>query len=768
MARPSSSITPTLALAGLSAATALALTRVFVSGGWLLAALAAAIAPALLVWFARRRGWSTRRTVASIVGGGALLVVWVMAPNTTWNGVPTASTVREILSALGDSPETLRSAKVPVDASSVALFLAITALWVTGAVAAWLALRLDATVGAIVPSLVLFVVVSAIGKGPWLWTAVIYAAAACLFVLAQEEHLLEASRSWFHVRGSHRHTVVRGGIAALLCAVAAGAILAPQLPGAGAEPWFDYRDFGDGDSSKLTIVSPLVDIRASLLDQENTEVFRVRAERGVYWRMIALEDFDGRIWGLSDDSAPANEVLRRQSVPVTTRDLVQVYRLTSLGGKLLPAAYAPINVEAASARVLPESSTLVRDEIEPNFTYRVLSQYPDPTIQELRAATVPDGDGLDELTELPEDFPDRVRDLVAEVTADAPTPYDKLVAWQNYLRDPANFEYRLDVAPGHSSSDIERFLFETRAGYCEQFAGTFAAGARTLGLPTRVAVGFTPGTPDPATGDRVVTAREMHAWPEVYLGGAGWTMFEPTPGRFDPSPNDATGTGDDAPSNPGQTTDTTTPTTTPVPTTTADGDPIRDPRDALAQVSAQAPDSSDDGPTPMLRRAADVLFLDHPARSLGILVLAAIVLSLVGAAGVVTIKAWRKRKRRTATDTRARVEGAWDETTDRLVEAGISPDDALTPTEFALRRAAAQGAGSAGGALVQLAHLVTEAMYSPDVPSDDAAGQAWEHADEIDRSLRRSSPLGTRVRRRVDWRVLRDGDRGRDRELERV
>jgi hypothetical protein len=222
----------------------------------------------------------------------------------------------------------------------------------------------------------------------------------------------------------------------------------------------------------------------------------------------------------------------------------------------------------------------------------------------------------------------------------------------------------------------------------------------------------------------------VHAWPEVYLDGAGWTMFEPTPGRFDPSPNNATGTGDDAPSDPGQTTDSTTPTTTPVPTTAAGGDGARDPRDALAQVSAQAPES-DDTRTPMLRRAADVLFLDHPARSLGILLVAAMMLSLVGAAGVVVVKAWRRRKRRTASDARARVEGAWVETTDRLVEAGISTDAALTPTEFALRRAAAQGAGSAGGALVQLAHLVTEAMYSPDMPSDDSAGRAWDHADEI-------------------------------------
>jgi hypothetical protein len=57
-----------------------------------------------------------------------------------------------------------------------------------------------------------------------------------------------------------------------------------------------------------------------------------------------------------------------------------------------------------------------------------------------------------------------------------------------------------------------------------------AAMARTLGIPARVAVGFTPGSPQ-ADGSMSVGLRDAHAWPEVYFEGVGWTRFEPTPTR---------------------------------------------------------------------------------------------------------------------------------------------------------------------------------------------------------------------------------------------
>ena len=53
-------------------------------------------------------------------------------------------------------------------------------------------------------------------------------------------------------------------------------------------------------------------------------------------------------------------------------------------------------------------------------------------------------------------------------------------------------------------------------GYCEQFAGTIAAMARRLGIPARVAVGFTPGDATRATAELYhVQGENAHAWPEL-------------------------------------------------------------------------------------------------------------------------------------------------------------------------------------------------------------------------------------------------------------
>jgi transglutaminase-like putative cysteine protease len=760
MARSADSPGSTLALACLSAAAALALTRVFEAGSWRVALLAVAVSPHGLLWLVQRRGWSGHTTLAAAVVGGVFATVWIVFPATTWNGLPTADTLGRLLDALRDAPETLRAARVPVAASGTGLFLAVTATWSAAALAHWLATRLEATVAALVPTLTLYVVVSALGKGPWVWTAVVYALAAGAFLALQHEQLLARRRASFHSAGGHGGILIAAtAVTATLVAVAVGALVAPQLPGAGSEPWFDYREFGEGDGDgRLTIISPLVDIRSSLLQQDPAELFRVRADRGAYWRLIALEDFDGRIWGLSDDSAPANEALQRLALPITTIDLEQEVRITRLGGQLLPAAYAPVRITAGGARVLPATATIVREVVEPGLTYRVTSQYPAPTAAELDAAGATVPAGAASLAELPGDFPDRVADLAARVTEGAGSPYRRLLALQAFFRDPANFTYSLSVPPGHGTSDIERFLFETRAGYCEQFAGTFAAMARSLGFPARVAVGFQPGRIDPRTGEYVVTGVEAHAWPEVYLEGAGWTSFEPTPGRFEPSPNDHTGTRGAAPP---PSTDPSDDPTTSTPTTAAAGGQGTPGRDTnpnfpdLGEVRASAPDAGDGPARPLWRRAVDAAVLDSPARSLLWAAAAVVGATLAFAGHVVARKLVRTRRRRHAADTRVRVRGAWDDARERLAEAGITSDPALTPSEFALRRAAAQGAGAAGPPLVQLAQLVTHALYAPEPPSEADADAAWRHAVDVERRLRAGTTAGVRLRRRLDWKVLR-------------
>jgi hypothetical protein len=86
--------------------------------------------------------------------------------------------------------------------------------------------------------------------------------------------------------------------------------------------------------------------------------------------------------------------------------------------------------------------------------------------------------------------------------------------------------------------------------------------ARTLGIPARVAVGYTPGAFDPTSGRFSVTNYEAHAWPEVWLSGIGWTN------QFDPTPPSSLPGGSDLPHDTAAapvtaTTPSTTPATTP-------------------------------------------------------------------------------------------------------------------------------------------------------------------------------------------------------------
>ncbi len=132
--------------------------------------------------------------------------------------------------------------------------------------------------------------------------------------------------------------------------------------------------------------------------------------------------------------------------------------------------------------------------------------------------------------QLPPDLPVRVNDLAASTTSGWATPYEKAKVVENYLRN--NYPYNLRVDPPPFGVDgVDHFLFGLGEGYSEYFGSTMAVMLRTVGVPARLAVGYT-------TGDRVegreiyaVTDSHSHAWVEVYFPRFGWIPFEPTPGK---------------------------------------------------------------------------------------------------------------------------------------------------------------------------------------------------------------------------------------------
>ncbi|WP_236791677.1 DUF3488 and transglutaminase-like domain-containing protein [Amycolatopsis sp. GM8] len=122
----------------------------------------------------------------------------------------------------------------------------------------------------------------------------------------------------------------------------------------------------------------------------------------------------------------------------------------------------------------------------------------------------------------------RVVALTQQITAGAPTMFDKASAIWRYFTAANGFTYDTQTAAAADSDALADFLLNGKRGFCEQFASAMAVMLRVLHIPSRVAVGFTTGYAD---GDyRMISSQDAHAWVEVYFGDElGWVSFDPTP-----------------------------------------------------------------------------------------------------------------------------------------------------------------------------------------------------------------------------------------------
>jgi len=274
---------------------------------------------------------------------------------------------------------------------------------------------------------------------------------------------------------------------------------------------------------------------------DNTPVMRVRASRPDFWRGQSFDQWDGRQWKISDERTV---VVRNQApfdLPPPPEDkhvqylgapLVQTFYVQRPQPNVIFSAYKGDQLFLPTEAVFALSDGTIRTgfELDAGTVYTVVSRRPRVTEAVLRSAPAEPAQPLlgfqTRYTQLPS-VPPRVGDLAARVTAGAPTVYDKVRALERWMGD--NTSYTLDVPPLPDGADaVEQFLFVDRRGFCEQIATSLVVLLRSLGIPARLAVGYTPGERDPFTGLYQVRARNAHAWAEVYFPNVGWQAFDPT------------------------------------------------------------------------------------------------------------------------------------------------------------------------------------------------------------------------------------------------
>ncbi len=138
----------------------------------------------------------------------------------------------------------------------------------------------------------------------------------------------------------------------------------------------------------------------------------------------------------------------------------------------------------------------------------------------------------DRYLQLPATLPSEVRLLARQVAGDEKNPYRVAARMEDYLR--RSYLYALDIGQRPPQQDsVQYFLFDRRQGYSDYFASSMAVMLRSVGVPSRVAVGFALADEDrdPVTQDFVVSDQQAWVWPQVYFPSYGWVDFNPTPTR---------------------------------------------------------------------------------------------------------------------------------------------------------------------------------------------------------------------------------------------
>jgi transglutaminase-like putative cysteine protease len=260
-------------------------------------------------------------------------------------------------------------------------------------------------------------------------------------------------------------------------------------------------------------------------------------EHRTYWRSLTYDQYTGRGWSTGATSIVeyAAGDLAASFVPATHHPVRQNVRLAQEMAGLVWVAGSLVTVDrdyqiAWRRQPSAEYTGDLFGGAADAQSYRADSLVPVFGEADLRAA----GQGypawvVDAYLELPDTVPDRVLALARDLTATEPTPYDRALAIERYLRQ---FPYTLDLpAPPVDQDLVDYFLFDVRRGYCDYYASAMVVLARAAGLPARLVTGYATGTYDEAESQVVVTQDQAHTWVDVYFPGYGWVEFEPTAGR---------------------------------------------------------------------------------------------------------------------------------------------------------------------------------------------------------------------------------------------
>ena len=501
-------------------------------GDWWITAVLIAVLTGLTCGVLRALGVRWVAPIAVVVE--LIALAWVFVPSTLFVILPTPSTLQALGTLIRVARDTVIEEQAPVIASQPVVFLLAGAFGLLVIVADGLLERgrSAATIGALLLAVFLTPAMIA-GRTPSVWMFVVVA--ALWLVILRTRTRQRTTGSW-----QARVPVLLVAAAALVVTV----VLPPALPDitAVAAAWGKPPPsvFGRG-------INPILQLGQNLRRNSATVAltYTTTSATPPYLKVATLRDFTGKTWkpsGTSGKDRFEGQYGLHQDIKAH-EDTTKI-TIKNLRSVLLPVPYPAEDVTGLDGTWLFQrmGQTIKAENSDTHGqTYVAKSLTIEPTAKQMRQLVTVVGPSLKPFVALPKDVPAIIGDTARQVTSNASTDYDKALALQKYLRN-GSFTYSTTapVAHGYDGNGIgviAEFL-KRKQGYCVHFSSTMAVMARTLGIPSRVAVGYAPGTVTGTAGGKNVyenTSDDLHAWTELYFEGAGWIGFEPTPGVGTPT-----------------------------------------------------------------------------------------------------------------------------------------------------------------------------------------------------------------------------------------
>jgi len=254
----------------------------------------------------------------------------------------------------------------------------------------------------------------------------------------------------------------------------------------------------------------------------NELAFRVEFEgealphHELYWRSIVLQDFDGVQW----ENKVLSPVVRKQSRDVNQGKVYRIFAEPSHQKWVFTLANSYPTDESANIKPRLDGTFISTKKIRKTIAYQFVYQ--------------PEGDSKSTITVF-----NRLRNKRIPPNSN-PKLYAKGVALAEQYDNPRDiirsvlaelnsepFQYTLNP-PRLNQNSLDQFFYETKSGFCEHYASSFAFILRAAGVPTRLVLGYMGGEYNAQAKYYNVYQRNAHAWNEVYIEGEGWVRVDPT------------------------------------------------------------------------------------------------------------------------------------------------------------------------------------------------------------------------------------------------